>query len=106
MVAPESFNCSAPDTGNMEVLVRYGSPTQQQRWLKPLLEGSIRSCFAMTEPGMIYILSSYSDPLQSTLVMLLVQSYIHAFIYSHTPFQSATIHTSTPPDTQPYPPSQ
>ena len=86
-LAPVSFNCAAPDTGNIEILVKFGTPEQKARWLKPLLEGTIRSCFSMTEPEV-----AGSDP---TLIQTrAVKDGRHWVINGHKWFTSGAIGAS------------
>ncbi len=101
-LAPMAFNCAAPDTGNMEILAEHGSEDQKQRWLEPLLEGEIRSCFSMTEPEV-----SGSDP--TTLRSRAELSGDEWVINGHKWFTSGAVGAAvaiamvvTDPDAHPY----
>jgi acyl-CoA dehydrogenase len=101
-IAPMAFNCSAPDTGNMEILAEHGSDEQVEAWLRPLLEGTIRSCFSMTEPEV-----SGSDP--TTLRTAAVLEGDEWVLNGHKWFTSGAVGASvaivmcvTDPDAQPY----
>jgi acyl-CoA dehydrogenase len=101
-IAPMVFNCSAPDTGNMEILAEHGTEEQKDRWLRPLLEGEIRSCFSMTEPEV-----SGSDP--TTLQTRAVLEGDEWVINGHKWFTSGAVGASiaiamvvTDPDAHPY----
>jgi acyl-CoA dehydrogenase len=102
MIAPMAFNCSAPDTGNMEILVDHGTDEQKERFLSPLLEGEIRSCFSMTEPEV-----SGSDP--TTLQTQAVRDGDEWVINGHKWFTSGAVGASvaivmcvTDPEAHPY----
>src|SRR6185503_19773480 len=102
LIAPALFNCSAPDTGNIEILEEFGTTEQQKRWLRPLLDGEIRSCFSMTEPEV-----AGSDP---TLIRTrAVKDGDHWVINGHKWFTSgavgasiAIVMTVSDPDAEPH----
>ena len=101
-IAPMAFNCAAPDTGNMEILAEHGTDEQQERWLQPLLDGEIRSCFSMTEPEV-----SGSDP--TTLQTRAELDGDEWVINGHKWFTSGAVGASlaiamvvTDPDAHPY----
>jgi acyl-CoA dehydrogenase len=101
-IAPMAFNCAAPDTGNMEILAEHGTPEQQERWLNPLLDGEIRSCFSMTEPDV-----AGSDP--TTLQTQAVLDGDEWVINGHKWFTSGAVGAAfaiamvvTDPDAHPY----